>query len=184
MPHFYADEHSSGRALRALCDPTFCACIAEPWYSRAVSNDLIAVIKQKQTAIAKLQAELDEARALLTGGTSEKPRARVREWAESPTPRPAAPKRRKRAARRRSRATFTPKGEIVPTSSVGRTVTVLKRVGKPVHVDEIIKQIQADGHKVNKNTLVGNLSRYVKAGRVFYRAAPSVFGLLEMKKGA
>ncbi len=147
-------------------------------------NDLIAVIKQKQAAIAKLQAELDEARALLTGGTRQKPpQAGARESVESPMPRTTTPRHRKRAAPRRSRPAFAPKGEIVPTSSVGRTVTVLKRAGKPLHVDEIMKQIETEGHKVSKGTLVGNLSRYVKAGRVFYRAAPSVFGLIEMRKG-
>lgn len=88
-------------------------------------------------------------------------------------------------ARRQSalKAVESRRGVVVPTSSVGRTVEVLKRAGKPLHVDKIIKEIEAQGHKIIKTTLVGNLSRYVKAKRVFYRAEPSVFGLIELRKG-
>lgn len=149
-------------------------------------NDLVAVIKQKQVAIAKLQAELDEARALLTGETRPRPQI-ARQQVEAPATRAVEARRSPRVratarAQRAARGAKAAKGEIVPTSSVGRTVEVLKRAGKPLHVDEIIKQIEAEGHKVNKTTLVGNFSRYVKAKRVFYRAAPSVFGLLGSKK--
>jgi hypothetical protein len=70
----------------------------------------------------------------------------------------------------------------VPTSSVGRAVEVLRQAGKPLHIAEIIRAIEARGGSVRKDTLVGNLSRYIKAKQVFYRVSPSVYGLLEFKR--
>lgn len=150
-------------------------------------TDLVAIIKEKQEAIAKLQEELDAAEALLTGKTRPRPHVAPSAPATPPAkpkkPRRAAKAKRARALRRPARAVKAERPEIVSTSSVGRTVAVLRRAGKPLHVDEIIKQIEAEGAQVNKTTLVGNLSRYVKAKLVFYRAEPSVFGLAEMRKG-
>lgn len=134
-------------------------------------NDLIALIRQKKEAIAKLQAELGEAMAELSG------------------PRPASvPKnserRRSKVIPRRPSAQRVGAPGIVPTSSVGLAQDVIRLAGKPLHVQDIIHGIESRGHHVSKTTLVGNLSRYVKGRRVFYRSAPSVFGLIEMKKGA
>lgn len=151
-------------------------------------NDLVTVIKQKQAAIAQLEAELAEARTLLTGEVRPKPQAARAQ--EQPTVtgrrRKAAPPRSRRARSRRAKivGVKVAKGEIVPTSSVGRTVRVLKRAGKPLPIDDIVREIEAEGDTVNKTTLFGNLSRYIKDKRVFYRAAPGVYGLLEFKKGA
>jgi len=154
-----------------------------------MASDLITVIKQKQAAIAQLQAELAEARALLTGETRPKPPT-TRQMAGSlvseviPQRRRRAPYRRTRPGRAKLRGIKAAKGEIVPTSSVGRTIDVLKRAGKPLPIGEIVREIEAGGHTINKTTLFGNLSRYIKGKRVFYRAAPGVYGLLELRKGA
>ncbi len=114
------------------------------------ANALLALIKQKQAAIVKLQAELDEARELLA---------------------PYAPPR---VGRRKG----VQQG-IMPGSSVGRALGVLEEAGVPLHVDEIVVRIMHTcGLAVNRQTLVGNLSRYVKAERVFRRAGLNVFGLL------
>ena len=63
-------------------------------------------------------------------------------------------------------------------------MAVLRQAGKPLHIKEIIRGIEAGGHKVMKTTVIGNLSRYVKDKRVFYRAGISTYGLLEWKKAA
>lgn len=146
----------------------------------AMGNDLIAVIKAKQAEIAKLQAELDEARALLTGGERiVRPPARP-----SPAARPR-PKARTKPLRKPSppsRAAVVDVEGIMPTGSVAQAVEILREAQKPLYVMEIIKRIEErHGKKVKKDTLVGNLSRYVKAGKLFYRAGPNVYGLLELK---
>jgi hypothetical protein len=148
-----------------------------------MASDLIAVIKQKQEAIAKLQAELAEARALLVGEPRPKSRMQASpEVVEKATSRRVRRRRRGRMRLRRPLGVKAAKGEIVPTSSVGLTVAVLKRAGRPLHINDIIKEIEREGHTVKKITLVGNLSRYITRNRVFYRLSPSVYGLLEMKR--
>ncbi len=118
-----------------------------------MARDLIAAIREKQSAIAKLQAELDEAKALLLG--------RDRAHPTKHTPR-----------RTKSNVALPYK----KNSSVGKAVKILKKAGQPMHIDELAAKI---GRTAKKTTLVGNLSRYVKAGRVFYRSAPGEFALLE-----
>lgn len=135
-------------------------------------NDLIALIKQKQDAVAKLEAELAEARALLLKAPSRQE--------GPPTNRASGKKEATKSRQGPNRRIGVP--SIQPTSSVGLTVEVLRQAGKPLHVTDIIRSIEAKGHKVSKTTLIGNLSRYVQKKRVFYRAGPNVFGLLEMRK--
>jgi hypothetical protein len=142
-----------------------------------VANDLIALIKQKQEAIAKLEGELAEARTLLLKSTA-RPGGMV------PAPPNESQARGKKKPLRGSRGRRVGVPGIVSTSSVGLTVPILRHAGRPLHITEIIGAIEAAGHTVNRTTLVGNLSRYVTEKRIFYRPAPSTFGLLEMKKGA
>jgi hypothetical protein len=139
-------------------------------------NDLIALIKQKQDAIAKLEAELTEARAILLKAPSRQ---------GSPSEIVGVPSKKKRTSHHGRREPGRRVGApgILPMSSVGLTVEVLRQAGKPLHVTDIIRDIEAKGHKVSKTTLIGNLSRYVQDKRVFYRAGPNVFGLIEMRKG-
>ena len=144
-------------------------------------NDLVSIIKQKQAAIAKLQAELDEARAALTDDRS--PMATAQLAAHSPRAGSRKGYQGKSRGRSRSGRQVGVPG-IVPTSSVGMTVEVLRRAGKPLHVNEIVKAIEERGKKISKGTLTGNLWRYVKDKRVFYRAGRNIFGLLELREGA
>ncbi|MGE4054188.1 MAG: hypothetical protein AB7F99_05260 [Vicinamibacterales bacterium] len=66
------------------------------------------------------------------------------------------------------------------TSSVGWAKRVLEMSGGPMHVDDIIRNIQhMTGLPVSKATLVSNLSRYVKAGDTFKRTAANTFTLLK-----
>ena len=145
-------------------------------------NDLLALIKQKQEAIAKLQTELEEARRLLNRALARPPLAGVdiAVHTRAGGPKVKATKGKKlpsHSAKAASRATAA----IVPTSSIGLTVSVLREAATPLYIDEIIKRIAENGHKVKKTTLVGNLSRYIKDKKVFYRAAPNTYGLVEQK---
>jgi len=133
-----------------------------------MAKDLVGAIKEKQAAIARLQAELDEARALLSG-VHTGGRARVRFIPSG-------------NATRTRKAKGSPVLPYKPGSSVGRAAKVLRTEGKPLHVDELLPRVQRRGHEVKKTTLVGNLSRYVNAGVVFNRPAPNTFGLLEWQE--
>lgn len=65
-------------------------------------------------------------------------------------------------------------------SSVGWAKRVLKMNGGPMHVDDIIKNVQhMTGMPVNKTTIVSSLSKYVKAGDTFKRTAANTFALIE-----
>jgi hypothetical protein len=71
------------------------------------------------------------------------------------------------------------KRPIRSASTVGHAYRVLRMVGGPMHVDEIIKNIShMAGKPVSKATLVSNLSRYVKAGDTFTRTGANTFGLI------
>jgi hypothetical protein len=68
-------------------------------------------------------------------------------------------------------------------SSVWWTAKVLFLVGKPMHVSKLLERItQESGETFLKNTLVSNLSRYVRYGDTFNRPAPNTFGLIDFDR--
>lgn len=68
-------------------------------------------------------------------------------------------------------------------SSVWWTAKVLFRVGQPLHIDRILERIEQDsGYRFKKNTVVSNLSRYVRYGDTFIRPEPNVFGLVDFSE--
>jgi hypothetical protein len=131
-----------------------------------MADSLIDLIRQKKTQIAQLQKELDEALGELT---------REGQGLALTVPRKPHKVTVGEGTRHNGRT-------ISPTSSIGLTIEVLRQAGKPLRIQEILKRLDAGGHKTGKNTLVGGLSRYVKQKRVFYRPHPSTFGLLEQRR--
>lgn len=123
-------------------------------------NDLIGLIREKQAAIAKLQAELDEARRLLLGDVS-------------------APKQG------HGYAVVTAGSPPAGKTSTMMAVDVLVGVGgQGRHVNDILAGIKAMyGVEVKRDTLVGNISRLIKQGKTFTRKGPNVFGLKEGEPG-
>lgn len=127
-------------------------------------SNVVALVKTKQAHIAKLEAqlasersELNEIRAALSGRKNGTPTQVIE-----------------------SRRRGTKAG-----SSVAMTEAILKQAGKPLHVNDLIFQIEKQyGESVRYSTLVGNLARAVKAGKDFYRAGPNTFGLLEWQPKA
>jgi hypothetical protein len=136
-----------------------------------MADDLIAAIKKKQALVSKLQAELDEARTLLESGLQE----------TKGLGRAGHPDLRASGSRRKTKRGKT---GYKHHSSVGRAIRVLKKANKPLHIDELISLMEKRGRKVKKTTMVGNLARYIKAGRMFSRPAPSTFGLIEWSGSA
>lgn len=133
-----------------------------------MSETLIDLIRHKKTQIAQLQKELDEALGELTD----------RGAASGQVPAVSKKTQEKAPAIELSRDGR----EIVSTSGIGLTVAILREAGRPLKIQEILKRLEAGGHRTKKNTLVGGLSRYIKQKRVFYRPAPSTFGLLEQRR--
>src|SRR5437899_815748 len=68
---------------------------------------------------------------------------------------------------------------IDPNSSVGLARKVLLKAGTPLPIDVLLGVLAADGHGVNKATLVGQLARYVQKNKVFTRPEPSTYGLID-----
>src|SRR5438034_4871022 len=133
-------------------------------------KDLIGVIKQKQAEIAKLQAELDEARALLGGGIFMPPH-HGRQVVTSKAKAKASERTPRRSA-----------DVIVPGSAAYFAAEAIRAKGHPMHAHDIIKFAEEKGTKIKLTTLVGSLSRWVKRRMVFYRAGRNIFGLVEMRK--
>jgi hypothetical protein len=131
-----------------------------------MANDLVSVIKAKQAAIARLQGELDEARAILAGN-------------------PVPPKRAEPVARlgKSRRTKKSDEGVLEPGSASYLAAQAIRTAGRPLHANDLVKAIeQHTGKKIKLPTLVGGLSRWVTKKSVFYRAGRNIFGLIEMKK--
>jgi hypothetical protein len=129
------------------------------------AHDLVRLIREKQSQIERLQAELDEARKLLFGNVSGI--------------------RRSNLALRPNVVYADPSLKPAPrlTGSVQWTEEVLRDAGKPMHVNDIIASINRRfGVSVQYSTLVGNLSRLVKARKTFDRFGKNVFGLIEWRE--
>lgn len=74
------------------------------------------------------------------------------------------------------------KSDIRPESDSGQAWTALKDAGGPLHVFDILKAIEKKTGKAPvRGSLVSALARYSKQKRIFYRAKPNTFGLLEWK---
>lgn len=76
-------------------------------------------------------------------------------------------------------------GSIVETlrsgSNVHKTYELLKKMGKPMHLNEILKAIGKGTSKTEKVNLAGSLGGYVRKGEIFTRPAPNTFGLISME---
>lgn len=134
-----------------------------------MERDLIALIKEKQATLSKVQRELDEARALLEDGRRILDEER------------AKPTRKGRLGVRTAIPKRTPV-VVKSRSSVGKAQKALQKAGHPLLIDDLLSQINKGRKKVKRTTLVGNLSRYVKMGVIFSRPARSTFALLAWEK--
>jgi hypothetical protein len=64
-----------------------------------------------------------------------------------------------------------------PMKSIGMMILdILQNRGKPMHVDELMPQLRAQGSQSSRATVIGTLSRYT-ADRKLRRVAPNTYGL-------
>lgn len=56
---------------------------------------------------------------------------------------------------------------------------ILRQVGKPLYVDQILEQLGREIDSDTRGSLAGQLGSYVRKGQVFTRPKPNTFGLRE-----
>jgi len=74
----------------------------------------------------------------------------------------------------------SPADDLRQGSDMAKARKAILKMGKPLHIVEILKEIGKDANKSNKLSLAGSLSACVRKGRVFTKSAPNTFGLIEM----
>jgi hypothetical protein len=67
-----------------------------------------------------------------------------------------------------------------PDTTVSKTRDLLRRIARPMHISEILKELGSPTDSKHKLSLGGSLANYVRKGQIFTRPAPNTFGLIEM----
>jgi len=67
-------------------------------------------------------------------------------------------------------------------SVVAKTLEVLKKAKKPMHVGDILIALGKEITKETRASLSGSLGAYVRDRKVFTRPKPNVFGLIEWEQ--
>ena len=71
--------------------------------------------------------------------------------------------------------------ELRPGTLLAQTRDILRKAGKPLHVNELLKLLGRDLDKKTRVSLSGSLSGYVRNQQIFTRPAPNTFGLIEFE---
>lgn len=78
-------------------------------------------------------------------------------------------------------------GDDAPTESVLRAGSlvsqardVILRIGKPVHINELLEALGKDATREGRASLTSSLAAYVRREEIFTRPAPNTFGLIEL----
>jgi len=69
-------------------------------------------------------------------------------------------------------------------SDLANVRDVLKKHGKPMHVEELLEKLGKPIAKNSKTSLSGSLASYVREHKIFTRPAPNTFGLVEFTEVA
>lgn len=121
--------------------------------------------------MARIQA-LDVERETLNSELNE-----IRRVLGIPTGPAASTRRRARPASQRRDKPFR------PGTTVYWAQEALRYRGQAVHIDQLVEDVyRLSGTKVEKSSLVGNLSRYVRQGVVFNRPGEAQYGLIEFQE--
>jgi hypothetical protein len=74
-----------------------------------------------------------------------------------------------------------PETILKPGSAIAKTVAILKRHGKPMHIGDILRGLGKQDNKKNRVSLAGSLGWYVRKQEIFTRPLPNTFGLSSME---
>ncbi|HEV7892547.1 MAG TPA: hypothetical protein VGP08_18180 [Pyrinomonadaceae bacterium] len=67
-------------------------------------------------------------------------------------------------------------------SDMDRTRDLLRKVGKPLYIDEILKGIGKENTPSLRKSLSSSLNVYVGKGEIFIRTRPNTYGLVGMEE--
>lgn len=77
---------------------------------------------------------------------------------------------------------IAPESVLRPGSMVAQAREAILAIGKPMHVDEILRATDKELSRGNRTALGGSISAYVRKGIIFTRVGPNTFGLVELEK--
>ena len=66
-----------------------------------------------------------------------------------------------------------------PGSDVYKALMILQNYGKPLRIEDILKNMGKEVNKHNRVNVASQLSHNYREGRIFTRPAPNTFGLLK-----
>ncbi len=78
--------------------------------------------------------------------------------------------------------TESPESKIRPGSAIAKTLALLKKTGRPMHINEILEGIGKSTSKKDRVALSGSLGWYVRRHEIFTRPAPNTFGLISSEE--
>ena len=73
-----------------------------------------------------------------------------------------------------------PKGYLREGSDMQKVQELIKKVGRPMHIDEILVGIGKTVDKATRASVVSSLHRYSRKGDIFNRVGPNQFSLLNL----
>jgi len=69
-----------------------------------------------------------------------------------------------------------------PGSNMSKTYEMLRKAGKPMHINDILNAIGKNTSKKERVSLGGSLANYARKKRIFVKTAPNTFGLNGMEE--
>ncbi len=75
-----------------------------------------------------------------------------------------------------------PEAALRPGSDLAKAQEIIKKMGHPLHVSEILEALGKSADKKITESLSGSLAAYAREGKVFTKAGPNKFGLTEMQE--
>jgi len=71
--------------------------------------------------------------------------------------------------------------ELRPDTDLARARDLIRKAGQPLHISKILEGLGKEVNRINKASLSGSLSTYVRNQTIFTRPKPNTFGLLEFE---
>ncbi len=72
--------------------------------------------------------------------------------------------------------------ELRTGSLVALAREILRKAGKPMHVREILKDMEKEATRNNRVSLSGSIGGYIRRNQIFTKTAPNTFGLKEFER--
>jgi len=64
-------------------------------------------------------------------------------------------------------------------TDLARTQEAIQKAGKPLHISDLMTALGKEDTKANRVSLAGSLGAYVRQHKIFRKAGPNIFGLIE-----